>query len=163
MWKVSFHQFFLFLLGFLFFASPIPFSYLCFSLFKFCVLVNMNVFVFLRRPFLKHRFLFCILWNIIVFIGAHFVGKIWMMCKKHNKNRYFSTLLIDQEARQKKNILRGSSLGRVVGLLSGPSESVGMQAPKQKMTIKIWDILWFDLDFCYTKREDSKDKQLNEK
>ena len=64
-----------------FLVSPIPFSYLCFSLFKFCVLVNMNVFVFLSRPFLKHRFLFCILWNIIVFLGAHFVGKIWMMCK----------------------------------------------------------------------------------
>ena len=64
-----------------FLVFPIPFSYLCFSLFKFCVLVNMNVFVFLSRPFLKHRFLFCILWNIIVFLGAHFVGKIWMMCK----------------------------------------------------------------------------------
>ena len=79
-----------------FLVSPIPFSYLCFSLFKFCVLVNMNVFVFLSRPFLKHRFLFCILWNIIVFLGAHFVGKIWMMCKNTVKNRYFSTLLIDQ-------------------------------------------------------------------
>ena len=58
-----------FFLGFLFLVSPIPFFYLCFWLFKFCVLVNMNVFVFLSRPFLKHRFLFCILWNIIVFLG----------------------------------------------------------------------------------------------
>ena len=36
--------------GFLvFLVSPIPFSYLCFSLFRFCVLVNMNVFVFLKQ------------------------------------------------------------------------------------------------------------------
>ena len=74
---------FLNLLGFLFcFVFPIPFSYLCFSLFKFCVLVNMSVFIFLRRPFPKHWFCYCTLWSIIVFIGAHFVGKFWLMCKK---------------------------------------------------------------------------------
>ena len=59
-WEASFHQLLLFLLGFRFcFVFQIPLSYLCFSLFKLCVLVNMNVFIFLRRPFLKHRFLLC--------------------------------------------------------------------------------------------------------
>ena len=110
-----------------------------FSLFKFCVLVNMNVFIFLRRPFLKHRFLFCTLRNIIVFIGAHFVGKFWLMCKKHCKNRYFSTSLIEQETRQKSTISRGSSLGRV-GLLVGISESVGLFfCPPRGSSKKPWE------------------------
>ena len=49
------------------FGFPVFWSFQSLSLisvfhcFKFCVLVNMNVFVFLSRPFLKHRFLFCIL------------------------------------------------------------------------------------------------------
>ena len=80
--KGFFINFFFFGGGFLFCCLFNPF----FLIFVFHYLssvfwVNMNVSVFLKRPFQNHRFLFCILWNIIVFIGAHFVGKAWMMCK----------------------------------------------------------------------------------
>ena len=34
---------------------------------------------------------FCKMWKVIVVCWGHFLGKFWLMFKKHYKNRYFST------------------------------------------------------------------------
>ena len=76
--KDYFHQLFLFW-GFpvVFFLSN-PFSYLFSKLYQLCVLVNIHVFIFQRRPFLKRQALFCTLWKVVVFLGANFWGKfVW--------------------------------------------------------------------------------------
>ena len=67
---------FLFLGGFLFcFVLQIP--VLCFVclFFQLCVFVNINVFIFQRRPFLNHPVLFCALCKVIVFLRADFEGR----------------------------------------------------------------------------------------
>ena len=67
-------------------------SYFCFfSFFQLRVLVNINVFIFQRRPFLKHPVLFCALCKVVVFVKGRFWGQIWLMFEKHCKNRNFST------------------------------------------------------------------------
>ena len=64
-----------------FVVSSILFSYLCFSLFKVCVLVNMNVFVFLRRPFSKTQILVLHFVKHYRFYWGPFCRQNWMMCK----------------------------------------------------------------------------------
>ena len=91
-WKVFFHQLFLFGGGFLFcFVFQNPFLNFVFSFFQLCVLVNINVFIFQRRPFLKHPVLFCALCKVIIFVKGRFWGQIWLMFEKHCKNEHFST------------------------------------------------------------------------
>ena len=101
------YQYFLFL-GFLsLFFFQVPFSYLVFCWFKVMFLFNIIVFGFKKNQVekKKHQFLvkgglqqnrffydpvFCKMWKVIVFWG-HFLGKFWLMFKKHYANRYFST------------------------------------------------------------------------
>ena len=45
--------------------------FVCLS-FQLCVLVNIHVFIFQRRPFLKHQVLFCALSKVIVFVEGRF-------------------------------------------------------------------------------------------
>ena len=78
--------------GFLFcFVFQNPFLNFVFSFFQLCVLVNINVFIFQRRPFLKHPVLFCALCKVIIFVKGRFWGQIWLMFEKHCKNEHFST------------------------------------------------------------------------
>ena len=78
--NITFERF-LFINYFCFLGFPVlsclsnPFSYFCFSFFQLCVLVNTNVFIFQRRPFLKHQVLFCASCKVNVFWRADFEGK----------------------------------------------------------------------------------------
>ena len=63
--------------GFLFcFVFQNPFLNFVFSFFQLCVLVNINVFIFQRRPFLKHPVLFCALCKVIISVKGRFWGQI---------------------------------------------------------------------------------------
>ena len=77
------------LLGVSCFALPFKslFLILFLSFFQLCVLVNIHVFIFQRRTFLKHSVLFCALCKVIVFVKGRFWGQIRLMFKKHCKNR----------------------------------------------------------------------------
>ena len=92
-----FHQSFVFSFGFLScFFFQIPFSYLCFfPEFKLRCLFNMNVFGFKTNNLKTHfwsrgglffnQFVFSKMSKVIVFWGALFFGKFWLMFKKHYK------------------------------------------------------------------------------
>ena len=81
-WKIHFHQFFLFF-GFLFCSVfQIPFSYLCFSMISVVCLGEHQCFHLSRKTILKHQALFCTLWKVIVFWGVHFGGKFGWCSQK---------------------------------------------------------------------------------
>ena len=113
------------------FALPFKslFLILFLSFFQLCVLVNIHVFIFQRRTFLKHSVLFCALCKVIVFVKGRFWGQIRLMFEKHCKNRHFSTRL---RALWSKQIRFSRVEGLGLRLLCGPGESVRVQAPKQQ-------------------------------
>ena len=52
------------------FVFQIPFLIFCLFVLSVVCFVNINVFIFQRRPFLKHQVLFCALCKVIVFFRA---------------------------------------------------------------------------------------------
>ena len=77
--NIAFERF-LFMNYFCFLGFPVLpvfqslFLFLFILFFQVCVLVNINVLIFQRRPFLKHPVLFCTLCKVIVFVKGRFFG-----------------------------------------------------------------------------------------
>ena len=142
-WKVFFHQLFLFW-GVSFFVLPFKsllFFFFFFFVFFFSCVFCKNVFSFQRRPCLKHSALCCALCEVIIFVKGRFLGQIWLMFEKHCKNRHFSTGL---RALWSKHMRFSRVEGLGLRLLCGPGESVRVQAPKQNIKNKISGIEVFN-------------------
>ena len=132
--------------GFLFcFVFQNPFLNFVFSIFQLCVLVNINVFIFQRRPFLKHPVLFCALCKVIIFVKGRFWGQIWLMFEKHCKNKHFSTGL---RTRSSKLVRFSGVEGLGLRLLCGPGErkceGAGPKAEHQKQKFQMlgFSVFW---------------------
>ena len=53
-------------------------------------------------------------------MGGHFLGKFWWMCKKHYKNRYFSTFFIKKTKMEKRAIFKVNNWAKLKSII-GPS------------------------------------------
>ena len=143
-WKVSFHQLFLFFLVSCFVFQN-PFLNFVFSFFQLCVLVNINVFIFQRRPFLKHPVLFCALCKVIIFVKGRFWGQIWLMFEKHCKNKHFSTGLRTWSSELVRfSRVEGSGLRLFCGPGERKPEGAGPKAEhvKQKFQMLGFSVFW---------------------